>query len=369
MIKVAVERSIPYLEGLLDEAAEVVYLEHAVFTKAAIKDCDALIVRSVTHCDRDLLEGTKVSFIATATSGMDHIDLEYCRQQGIPVVNALGSNAQSVAEYVISALAQVSLESGKPLAEIKRLGIVGVGQVGSRLARLAEKLSIPVMLCDPPRVEREGLEGFFSLAELASSCDVISFHTPLTRDGYHPTYHMVGGAFCQQLQPGAILINSCRGSVWDTAAVLQATRKGILGSLVVDCWESEPNIDRVLLDRSLIATPHIAGFSKEGKAKASLMAATAVAHFFSLKLGRQLAPEGIKTIDLSVYKGTPFFLERTLAKAYDLASLTSKLKAAPEDFSILRKSYPRHQEWGSIQLEGAPAEEESLLRSLGFLLG
>lgn len=325
-LKIVADRNVPYL-GNLARVSELVALDAADITAETVRDADALIVRTRTRCDEKLLKGSKVRFVGTATIGTDHIDLDACARMGITVANAPGSNAPAVAQYVFSSLMRLI---NRPLNEYK-LGIVGVGNVGRIVERWARAMEMPVLLCDPPRAEREGREGFVSLEDIVREADVITFHTPLTHSGPYPTYHLADEAFFRSLQRAPIVINSARGPVVDNEAWVRAIRDGITGAAVVDCWEGEPTLNRELLEATAIATPHIAGYSAAGKARATAMVLDALTSCF-----------GIPKIEPDTEAIPPVAQSITPAEAllsYDPLTDTAALRAEPDQFETLRNTY------------------------------
>ena len=267
-MKIIVEANIPYIKGLLETFGEVIYLPAKSIDATAVKDADALFVRTRTRCDSTLLAGSRVKFVATATIGTDHIDLDYCRNAGIEVCNAPGCNAPAVAQYVFSVIGHYM--NGSPVKGMT-LGVVGVGHVGSSIARWGERLGMKVLRCDPPRQRREGGE-FASLNDIAAKADFVTFHTPLTTGGENPTFHLADKDFFKAVRSCRLLINSARGGVVDETALKAALDEGSVMAAAIDCWEHEPAIDASLLDRLFAGTPHIAGYSKEGKMRATTMA-------------------------------------------------------------------------------------------------
>ena len=263
-MKVIVDNKIPYIrEALAELADEVVYLPGKAFTPDIVRDADALITRTRTLCNRDLLAGSKVQFIGTATIGFDHIDTAYCKEAGITWSNCPGCNAGAVEQYIHSVLLLLQQEKGLKLKNAC-IGIVGVGHVGSRIKQLAERLGMKVLLNDPPR-EAQGESGFTDLQTLAQCCDVITFHTPLVKQGDFPTFHLADESFFASLQRQPYIINTSRGEVIDENALRKALNKGLIKDAVIDVWEHEPNIALDLLNRIFIGTPHIAGYSYQGK--------------------------------------------------------------------------------------------------------
>ncbi len=335
-LKIIVERNVPFLD-VLRRVADVTCLSSSDITPEAVKDADALIVRTRTRCDSSLLEGSRVSFIATATIGTDHIDGQWCAANGIEVANAPGSNAPGVAQYVFSSLMRVI---NRPLRQY-RLGIVGAGHVGSIVERWARSMDVPVMLCDPPRERAEGRGKWFSLEEVAERADIITFHTPLTRTGADATYHLADEAFFKSLRRAPVIINSARGAVVDNRAWAEAIRAGVAGPAIIDCWEGEPEISSELLELATVATPHIAGYSLQGKQRASQMALTALCRHFGLP---ELSITDSRGNGLTIPPCARTITEATALRGYDPMADTAALKAAPASFEQLRNSYSLRQE-------------------------
>lgn len=275
-MKIVADKDIPFLEGVLEPYAEVLYRKGNEISPADIADADALLIRTRTRCDASLLEGSPVRMIATATIGMDHIDLEYCKEHGIHVENAAGCNAGGVMQYVFSALYGVGARKGIKLEDCT-FGIIGVGHVGSRVEAMARYLGFNVLLCDPPRAAAEGPEKFCTLEYLLENSDIVTMHVPLDET----TRGMADATFFALMKPGAIFINAARGEIIDENALVQAAPK--FGAVVIDTWCNEPDINEELLDVADIATPHIAGYSLQGKRNATMMSVQALASFFGIK--------------------------------------------------------------------------------------
>lgn len=338
-MKVVVENHIPYIYGHLEPYADVVYLSADEITRDSVADADILLVRTRTRCDAALLNGSRCRFIGTATIGTDHIDLDYCRNHGITVVNAPGCNAPAVAQYVHSAIAHW-LAKDKFNSEgchLFTLGIVGVGHVGAIVARWAEELGYKVLLCDPPRARREKSDKYVDIRTIAGDADIITFHTPLTRTGDDATYHLCNKEFINSLAHCRLLINSARGSIADNLAILQALTDGKIGDVAIDCWENEPDINLNLLSKAFIATPHIAGYSAEGKLRATSMLLEALrVHFgWEINAPKPAAPLlGANNVTLS-----------RIAQSYDPRLDTTDLKAlatSPATFSKGFESLRNH---------------------------
>lgn len=287
-MKVVIDNKIPYIREAMEALAdEVVYLPGKEITASVVRDADALITRTRTQCNRQLLEGSKVRFIGTATIGFDHIDTEYCREAGITWSNCPGCNAGAVEQYLHSVLLLLQQEKHVELKDAC-LGIVGVGHVGSHILSLAERLGMRILLNDPLRADH-GEEGFVSLETLARECDIITFHTPLERNGEYRTFHLADRAFFHSLRKKPYIINTSRGEVVETEAILEALDKGLIGGAVLDVWENEPHINLELLDKVFIGTPHIAGYSADGKANATRMVLEAFCRFFGKEMNFHIA--------------------------------------------------------------------------------
>jgi len=283
MIKVVADNKIPFLKGALEGVARVVYLPGGEISREDLLDADALITRTRTRCDRNMLEGTKVRFIASATIGYDHIDTEYCAKEGIAWANAPGCNASSVRQYMVSILLYLASEKSLKLKGLT-MGVIGVGNVGSRVAKAAEALGMNVLLNDPPRARKEGGEAFVTLDELQDSSDLITFHVPLNRGGEDNTLHLVSKEFIKRLKPGTILVNSSRGAVVSEADLIEGIRSKKLSEVILDVYEGEPVLNPELHELLSLATPHIAGYSLDGKANGTGMAVRALSKFFGLGL-------------------------------------------------------------------------------------
>ena len=337
-MKVIVDDKIPFIREALESIAdEVAYAPGAAFTPALVKDADALVTRTRTRCDRRLLEGSRVRFIATATIGFDHIDTAWCRRAGIAWANAPGCNAASVAQYLQSALLLWQQHTGTALQGLT-MGIVGAGNVGTLVAAVARSLGMDVLLNDPPRQDR-GEAGFHSLHTLASRCDILSLHVPLHREGAYHTFHLANSDFFDDLERRPLIINTSRGEVVDTGALKQALRQGKVADAIIDVWENEPDIDRELMQNVFLATPHIAGYSADGKANATRMTLDALCRFFHLRADYRIVPPP---------PAHPVIEARDLTDAclqmYDPRTDCNRLRQHPELFEKLRGDYPLRRE-------------------------
>ena len=371
-MKLIIDDKIPFIRGQAERVAdEVVYLPGSKIGPDDVRDADALIVRTRTHCNRQLLEGSRVRFIATATIGFDHLDTDYLNEAGIVWTNCPGCNATSVAQYVRNALIEAEREGIVKLSEAS-LGIVGYGHVGRAVCESLRPYVKEILLNDPPleneefllrqatqaspnvaerRMKDEGFDvahepekrgtpdsslfthhsTFKSLTDLASSCDIISFHTPLTAEGPYPTFHLANEKFFQSLKRKPLLINAARGGVVDEAALLVAMDKGRVRQAIIDTWEGEPAINRALLSKVFIGTPHIAGYSADGKANATLMALRALVRWQSSLGSIDIEP----MFDIHPPLAQP---ERT-GIFYSPTSDSNQLKESPQNFENLRGNY------------------------------
>ena len=335
-MKIIVDSHIPHIHGLIEPRAEVLYLEPGNITREAVMDADALIVRTRTRCDASLLDGSRVRFIGSATIGTDHIDLDYCASHGITVRNAPGCNAPAVAQWVFCAINAWMRQRGITSTEGLTLGIVGVGHIGSIVARWASQLGFTTLLNDPPRENRDGsFDDIFSpIEELQRQCDIITFHTPLTRDGQWPTWHLCDQAFLDGLSRCRLILNAARGSIADNAALL-----GWHGDIGLDCWENEPDISRDLLEKCIVATPHIAGYSREGKQRGTAMMLEALNEHFGWDIPIPMIASPAKGATQVTLDG--------ISASYDILADTALLKADPAAFESLRNHYPHRQEFKS----------------------
>ena len=289
-MRVIVDNKIPFIKEAIEKIADsVIYTPGRDFTPELVKDADALIIRTRTRCNKELLEGSKVRFIATATIGFDHIDTEYCREAGIAWTNAPGCNSASVAQYVQSALLLLQQLKGVQLSELT-LGIIGVGNVGSKIAQVGQELGMRVLKNDLPRQDKEGERDFSSLQALAAECDILTFHVPLYKEGPYKTFHLADHTFFRSLKRCPVIINTSRGEVIETNALLNALEDGLISDAIIDVWENEPDINLTLLNRVFLGTPHIAGYSADGKANATRMSLDALCRFFHIKADYRIAP-------------------------------------------------------------------------------
>ena len=277
-MKILVDENMPYARDLFSRLGEVTAVPGRPIPVAQLADADALMVRSVTKVNESLLAGKPIKFVGTATAGTDHVDEAWLKQAGIGFSAAPGCNAIAVVEYVFSSLLMLAERDGFSLYD-RTVGIVGVGNVGRRLQARLEALGIKTLLCDPPRADRGDEGDFRSLDELVQRADILTFHTPLFKDGPYKTLHLADEKLIRSLKPGAILINACRGAVVDNTALLTCLNEGQKLSVVLDVWEGEPELNVELLKKVDIGTPHIAGYTLEGKARGTTQVFEAYSKF------------------------------------------------------------------------------------------
>lgn len=331
LLRIVADSAIPYLKGVLEPYARVDYLPGGLISPQHVRDADALVVRTRTRCDEALLGASSVKAVVTATIGYDHIDTAWCAARGIEVHTAAGCNARGVLQWVAAALVWLSRTQGwRPQERV--LGIVGVGHVGSLVDRYAREWGFRTLCCDPPREAREHC-GFVPVEEVARRADIITFHTPLD----DTTRHLCDGRLLAMMPEGATVLNASRGGVVDGAALLRSGHPAVL-----DVWEHEPHIDAALLDAALLSTPHVAGYSEQGKATATAMAVDALARRFGLPLAGwyppQAAPSRPRPIGWEELCGS-------IGGAFDIEAESRSLKAHPDAFEALRDGYRYRREY------------------------
>ncbi|HGK4840590.1 TPA: 4-phosphoerythronate dehydrogenase PdxB [Kluyvera georgiana] len=370
-MKILVDENMPYARELFSRLGEVKAVPGRPIPTEALTDADALMVRSVTKVNEALLGDKAIKFVGTATAGTDHVDQAWLEQAGIGFSAAPGCNAIAVVEYVFSALLMLAERDGFALAD-RTVGIVGVGNVGGRLQKRLEALGIKTLLCDPPRADN-GEEGDFrSLDELVAQADVLTFHTPLYKDGPCKSLHLANEALIASLKPGAILINACRGPVVDNAALLKCLNAGQKLSVVLDVWEPEPDLNLALLDKVDLGTSHIAGYTLEGKARGTTQVFEAYSQFIGqpqeVALSSLLPAPEFGRISLHGPLDQPT-LKRLVHLVYDVRrddAPLRKVAGIPGEFDKLRKNYLERREWSSLTVECDDADAAALLQKLGF---
>jgi len=377
-MNIVADENIPAVADAFGPLGTVTLVNGRNLTAAQVRDADILLVRSVTRIDAGLLDGSRVRFVGSATIGFDHVDREYLAARGIGFATAPGSNATSAAEYVISALLVLAQRQGQPLAG-RSVGIIGCGNVGSRVRTRLAALGMHCCINDPPR-QAEGVADSYVDLATALACDVVTLHVPLTRTGAHPTFHLLDAAALAQLRSGAVLVNTARGAAVDNAAL--EARLDARGSpdVVLDVWEGEPDIRLSLLDRVALGTPHIAGYSLDGKLRGTQMIHAAVCAF----LGKapewdvsQVLPEAA-VLHLQGGDGCPVeaMVRDAVTGCYDVRADDARLRlirtlepaARAAYFDRLRKEYPVRREFAAtpLQADGLTPSQARALSGAGF---
>ena len=340
-MRIVIDEKIPYLKDALSSAGfTVVAKAGSEINSEDVASAEALFVRTRTKCNAELLGGSSVKFVGTATIGYDHIDAEFCSRNGITWKNAAGCNAGAVLQYVQSVIYEWS-ECVKGLS----IGIVGVGEIGSRVAEWAESVGMNVYRNDPPK-EAQGIQGLVSLDEIAEKCDIITFHPTLERAGDFPTYHLVDKKFFESLKRCKLLINASRGEVVDNKALLDAVNESKVGAIALDVWENEPEISKELLEKAFVATPHIAGYSAEGKMNATRIVLDAFFEFLGKKecIGLYSLPEPENNLVVADDE------REALLSIYSPLADTVALKKNPDAFECLRNNYKLRREPASYKI-------------------
>jgi len=373
-IRIIADCNIPSLKGVLEPFADVEYLSPNEITKEKVAFADALLIRSRTVCDKNLLAGSAVKFIATATIGFDHIDAHYCDSNNIKWISAPGCNSGSVQQYIASVLVTLAIKKNFNLPE-KTIGIVGVGNVGRKVERLAKVLGLKVLLNDPPRERIVGSENFVSLEKLVSESDIITFHVPLNKNGVDKTFHLADEEFFEMFGGHKTLINSSRGEVVKNSALKSAIRSGKVEMSALDVWESEPAIDFELMKMVDIATPHIAGYSADGKANGTAICVNGLADFFTFDIVKNWYPSMIPEPDNSKLislktddKDNSSIVADYILSTYNVLEDDKRLRNSGDTFEKQREEYPVRREFSYYNIEVSDANEsfkEQLLQ-LGF---
>jgi len=371
-MKIVADNKIPFLRGVLEPFAKVEYFSGKDITADKVKDADALIVRTRTKCDAGLLEGSKVKFIATATIGFDHIDAAYCKSKNINWTNAPGCNSGSVMQYIASALMHLSDKYNFSFSE-KTIGIIGVGNVGTKVAYMASVLGMQVLLNDPPRERKEGKSKFVSLDEIQAKADIISFHVPLNHTGIDKSFHLFNHDFLDKIKPGTIILNSSRGEVVSRDVLKNGLKSKKVQASVLDVWENEPDIDLELLDIIDIATPHIAGYSADGKANGTSMSVQAISKFFGLALNNWSVQNIPKTSNKKFTINckellTEEVLKKAIQSSYDILEDDKRLRKSTINFEEQRGNYPLRREFHAYtpELVDGTGDFEQKIKLLGF---
>jgi len=371
-MKIVADNKIPFLKGALEPYADVVYLSGKQIIRKTLSDADALLIRTRTKCTEDLLKGTKVGFIGTATIGFDHIDTQYCEKKGIEWTNAPGCNSFSVQQYIAAALLKIASEFRFSLKG-KTIGIVGVGNVGSKVEKLARTLGMNVLLNDPPRARKEGRDNFVDLGTIFYKSDIVTLHVPLNVVGEDCTWHLFDEKSFKKMKKGTWFINTSRGEVMVTNALKKALDSGKLAGAVLDVWENEPDIDIELMGKTFLATPHIAGYSTDGKANGTSVVVNALSEFFDLPLKKWYPvsiPEPEKPVISinGIGKSDEDMIREAVLHTYNIDEDNINLRFAPADFENQRGDYMIRREFTaySVKLNGGTKHTRDMLGQLGF---
>ncbi len=374
-----VDRNIPLALEAFSQMGDVVRLATTDITPVAVRNADVLVVRSETRVNRSLLAGSRVGFVGTTTIGTDHVDLDYLASCGIAFASAPGCNANAVKEYFAAAMLHLTSKFNLTLRG-KTLGIIGVGNVGNKIREAARLLGMKAFLNDPPRARKEGPEGFADIEDLMD-CDIITLHTPLTTTGQDPTFHLFDGERFARLKPGTIFVNTSRGAVADTTALKAAIRNSHLSYAILDVWENEPQIDTELLSMVTLGTPHIAGYSYEGKVTGLRMVHRAICGHFGISSSWNPssfddAATSLQTSGFDRKLTDEQFLCSVIRTAYDVTGDDADLRRMPQDprdtgkayFMKLRSGYRMRREFPAFSVSLPPDRRHLLatLTGLGF---
>lgn len=374
---IVADENIPLLDAFFARFGEIRRVPGRSIDRATVEQADVLLVRSVTRVDRALLEGSKVRFVGTCTIGTDHLDLDYFQQAGITWSSAPGCNARGVVDYVLGSLLTLADIEGADLTQ-RTYGVVGAGEVGGRLVKVLQGLGWNVRVCDPPRQAAQGGD-FVSLEHIIEQCDVISLHTPLTRSGAGSTWHLFDDRRLNQLKPGAWLINASRGPVVDNAALREVLLEREDLQAVLDVWENEPEVDVALAELCVLATPHIAGYSLDGKQRGTAQIYQAFCDFLGLpaqvKLSDLLPSPWLSQVTLNADCDPAWALAMVCRGVYDprrddadfRRSLVGSVSEQRAAFDALRKHYPSRREIDGLQvrIEGDSPELRRIVEALG----
>ncbi|MFQ6370534.1 4-phosphoerythronate dehydrogenase [Shewanella sp. YIC-542] len=371
-MKLVVDENMPYVSQLFAPLGEIVPVNGRQLDAASVADADILLVRSVTRVDEALLGGNaQLKFVGSATIGTDHVDVDYLAARGVPFSNAPGCNATSVGEYVFIALLELAAKYGTSLKQ-RKVGIVGAGNTGTAVAKCLNAYGVSTLLCDPPKARQHDARQFHPLDTLLQECDVITLHVPLTHGGADATHYLLNEARLQALRPGCWLVNACRGEVIDNQALIRVKRQRPDLALVLDVWEGEPNPMPELVALADIATPHIAGYSLEGRANGTLMLYRQLQRMLGLPLTKtleDLLPR--RWSSRLVLNGAPSEYELlTLCRfIYDLRDDDRKFRKIhqiPGEFDNMRKNHRYRREFSAVALENVAGYGVDWLSELGF---
>ncbi|WP_296262426.1 MULTISPECIES: 4-phosphoerythronate dehydrogenase PdxB [unclassified Pseudomonas] len=376
-MRIVADENIPLLDAFFSGFGDIRRHPGRTLDRAAVADADVLLVRSVTRVSRELLEGSAVRFVGTCTIGTDHLDLDYFNQAGIQWSSAPGCNARGVVDYVLGSLLTLAEIEGADLTQ-RTYGVVGAGQVGGRLIKVLRGLGWNVLVCDPPRQAAEGGD-YVSFDEIIARCDVISLHTPLNKTGDLPTWHLLDRARLQQLRQGAWLINAARGPIIDNAALRQVLLEREDLQAVLDVWEHEPSVDVDLADLCVIGTPHIAGYSLDGRQRGTAQIYQALCAYLgqapAIALADLLPKPWLAQVALDAASDPAWALNMICRSVYDprrddadlRRSLVGDSASQRLAFDALRKHYPprREIEGLRVSIDGHCATLQRIVQALG----
>ncbi|MDM8559211.1 4-phosphoerythronate dehydrogenase PdxB [Candidatus Parabeggiatoa sp. HSG14] len=375
-MQIIADENIPFVREAFTSLGEIRTVVGRHLSHIDLAEASVLLVRSVTQVNEKLLAGTTVRFVGTATIGLDHIDLAYLQQQNIGFASSPGCNATAAAEYVISALLITAEQQGFQLRD-KTVGIIGCGNVGYRVLTKLEALGVHCIIHDPPLNEKNSHLNYVDL-DTVLSADIITLHVPLSKTGYYPTYHLVNADFLAKLQKDVILVNTSRGAVVDETALLETLANCPAISIILDVWKNEPNINPLLLQRATLGTPHIAGYSFDGKVRGTEMLYSAVCDYFQhppIWQAQTFLPTSPLThLSFSTTVDDNTAINTAVMACYDVrrddAALRRMTQATHPStyFDNLRKHYPMRREFSCIEIELPPEKTElaKQLRGLGF---
>ena len=378
-MKIVADANIPYVAECFSSIGQVQVIGGREIKKDIVADADILLVRSITPVFADLLTGSKVRFVATATIGFDHVDVGFLRHNAIGFTSAPGSNANSAAEYVIAAILEITQKHQISL-ENKTIGIIGVGNVGSRVMKKCQALGMKVLLNDPPLYRQTGDPKYLQLDELFN-CDFITFHTPLSFDGIDKTFHLANENFFNSLKEDCVFINASRGGVVDTKSLKASMQANRLKAVVLDVWENEPNIDASLLEKVDICTPHIAGYSLDGKIAGLIMIYKSICEYFGIEPEHEacdfLPEPDVKTIEITDEpQNEQEIILNTVREVYDINRDDANLRKISNEsdqnkgkfFDNLRKTYPIRREFQNTRavLKDINTPLANKLHGIGF---
>jgi erythronate-4-phosphate dehydrogenase len=377
---IVADENIPLLDAFFEGFGEIRRVPGRSIDRATVEQADVLLVRSVTNVNRSLLEGSKVRFVGTCTIGTDHLDLHYFQQAGITWSSAPGCNARGVVDYVLGSLLTLAEIEGVELSQ-RTYGVVGAGAVGGQLVKALRGLGWSVLACDPPRQAAEGEGEFVSLEQIIEQCDVISLHTPLKKHGAGSTWHLFDKDRLNQLKPGTWLINASRGPVVDNAALREVLLQREDLQAVLDVWEGEPEVDVALADLCVLATPHIAGYSLDGKQRGTAQIYQAYCAFLGqpahVSLSDLLPTPWLSQVTLSADSDPAWALAMMCRGVYDprrddadfRRSLVGSVSEQRAAFDALRKHYPPRREIDGLQVrvDGDSPALRQIVAALGAL--